>query len=297
MFAWPEPNKRFVSATVVSKTFVSKTVVSKTVVSKTGVPAEYDKAWYFLIADNRIAVKYDHLGQWQPFSEGDSALVESVESVRHFLGYMEDVACFAIEAADVGELPFSGLRELFGKIDNMMVDLAGRAIQVCAWNRNHRFCGKCGAKTQRHERERAMVCSRCGIHAYPRLSPSIIVLIHRGEEILLARNHRFPEGMYSTLAGFVEPGESIEQTLVREVAEEVGVKVKNLQYLGSQPWPFPNSLMLGFHAEYDSGEIVVQEEEIADARWFRYDDLPDIPGSMAISRWLIEDYLAKLSDA
>lgn len=142
-----------------------------------------------------------------------------------------------------------------------------------------------------------MLCRECGIASYPRLSPSIIVLVHRGEEVLLARNHRFPDGVYSTLAGFVEPGESIEQTLVREVGEEVGVKVKNLEYLGSQPWPFPDSLMLGFHAEYDSGDIVLQEEEIADAQWFRCDNLPAIPGKKAISRWLIDDYLHKLGIA
>jgi NAD+ diphosphatase len=112
--------------------------------------------------------------------------------------------------------------------------------------------------------------------------------------VLLARGQRFPEGMYSTLAGFVEPGESIEETLIREVKEEVGVSVKNLEYHGSQPWPFPNSLMLGFHAEYDSGEIVLQEEEIADAQWFDCAQLPAIPGKVAISRWLIDAYLTRL---
>lgn len=136
-----------------------------------------------------------------------------------------------------------------------------------------------------------MICDDCGIHAYPRLSPSIIVLIHKDDSVLLARNQRFPEGMFSTLAGFVEPGESIEETLIREVKEEVGVDVGNLQYLGSQSWPFPNSLMLGFHAEYESGDIVLQEEEIADARWFHHSELPDIPGSVAISRWLIDAWL------
>ena len=139
-----------------------------------------------------------------------------------------------------------------------------------------------------------MICDECGIHAYPRLSPSIIVLIHKGQQVLLARNHRFPEGMYSTLAGFVEPGESIEETLVREVKEEVGVNVHKLQYLGSQSWPFPNSLMLGFHAEYESGDIELQEEEIADAQWFDCSALPNLPGGVAISRWLIDAYLDTL---
>ena len=119
--------------------------------------------------------------------------------------------------------------------------------------------------------------------SYPKLSPSIIVLVRRGEEALLARNEAWPTGMFSTLAGFVEPGESIEQTVHREVSEEVGIRVKNIHYLGSQSWPFPNSLMLGFHADYDSGEIVCQEGEIAEAEWFKYDNLPNVPGNTAFT--------------
>ena len=142
-----------------------------------------------------------------------------------------------------------------------------------------------------HGSDRARVCSSCGLVCYPRLSPSIIVLVTRGDEMLLARNANWPTNMYSTLAGFVEPGESIEQTVHREVAEEVGIRVRNLRYLGSQSWPFPNSLMLGFHAEYAGGEIVCQESEIADARWFRYDDLPNVPPGTAISGWLMDEFI------
>jgi NAD+ diphosphatase len=130
--------------------------------------------------------------------------------------------------------------------------------------------------------------------AYPRLSPSIIVLISKGEEMLLARNAAWPQGMYSTLAGFVEAGESIEQTVHREVMEEVGLQVKGLQYFGSQSWPFPNSLMLGFHAKYAGGDILCQPEEIADAQWFTKDTLPQIPPKTAISGWLIQEFLDQL---
>ena len=136
-----------------------------------------------------------------------------------------------------------------------------------------------------------MTCPSCRLISYPRLSPSIIVLVTRGDEILLARNANWPQGMYSTLAGFVEAGESIEQTLHREVFEEVGLRVKNLKYFGSQSWPFPNSLMLGFHAEYDGGDIVCQAEEIADAQWFTIDNLPQTPPKTAISGWLIHRVL------
>jgi NAD+ diphosphatase len=277
MFTWPEPNKSFVSGTT--------------------SPETIDKAWYFLVKGSDIAVNLDAQERWQPFTEMDVARFSAAEQGRHFLGSMGDIACFAIEVNYSSGLSFSSLRMVLGKFDHLMAGLAGRAVQVCNWFHNHQFCGKCGAKTIIHKQDRAMLCRECGIASYSRLSPSIIVLVYRGEEVLLARNHRFPDGMYSTLAGFVEPGESIEQTLVREVGEEVGVNVKNLEYLGSQPWPFPDSLMLGFHAEYDSGDIVLQEEEIADAQWFRCDNLPAIPGKTAISRWLIDDYLHKLGIA
>ena len=130
--------------------------------------------------------------------------------------------------------------------------------------------------------------------SYPRISPSIIVLVHQGDSILLARNAAWPTDMYSTLAGFVEPGESIEQTVHREVMEEVNLQVEDIRYLGSQSWPFPNSLMLGFHAAYSGGEIVCQPDEIADAQWFTKGALPQIPPRTAISRWLIDDYLDTL---
>ena len=142
-----------------------------------------------------------------------------------------------------------------------------------------------------HKQDRAMACPSCHLISYPRLSPSIIVLVTKGEEMLLARNANWPAKMYSTLAGFVEPGESIEQTVHREVFEEVGLKVKSLRYFGSQSWPFPNSLMLGFHAEYAGGDIVCQPEEIADAQWFAKDSMPQTPPKTAISGWLIEEFL------
>ncbi len=273
--SWPETNRDFVS----------------------GVqePEEISKAWFFAFSGNEILLRFDDRGNFQPLGLEDEPLVTRLQSKKHFMGMYQDTACFAVEVVKESgfEGEFAGLRALFGKTSNTLLALAGRAQQICEWFRTHQFCGKCGAKTVERKDDRAMVCNHCKIFSYPRLSPSIIVLVHKGDQVLLARNHRFPDGMYSTLAGFVEPGESIENTLIREVREEVGVKVHNLEYLGSQPWPFPNSLMLGFHAEYESGDIVLQEEEIADAQWFDIDNLPDIPGKIAISRWLIDDYLLK----
>ncbi|MFP6807523.1 MAG: NAD(+) diphosphatase [Pseudomonadales bacterium] len=273
MAIWPEPNIEFQS-------------VSKP-------PESYQDAWYFILCKGAILLNFADDGAFKPLTLAESEIVESLKGKQHFMGMHGEIACFAVEAEDSGEHTFGNLRAIFGKADNILLALAGKAQQICEWYRTHQYCGRCGKKTIEHHNDRAMVCEDCKIFSYPRLSPSIIVLVHRDREVLLARNHGFPEGMYSTLAGFVEPGESIEETLVREVREEVGVTVGNLEYLGSQPWPFPNSLMLGFHAKYESGDIKLQEEEIADAQWFPIDDLPTIPGNIAISRWLINDYLAK----
>ncbi|MEM7249963.1 MAG: NAD(+) diphosphatase, partial [Pseudomonadota bacterium] len=175
--------------------------------------------------------------------------------------------------------------------------LAGRAFQILDWDRTTRFCGACGNATRVQTADRSKFCDTCKLPVYPRLSPSIIVLVTKGDQMLLARNAAWgPSGFYSTLAGFVEPGESVEETVHREVFEEVGVKVKKLRYLGSQSWPFPNSLMLGFHAEYESGEFQYHDEEIADAQWFHVDELPRVPGRFAISRWLIDDYIEKVKN-
>jgi NAD+ diphosphatase len=271
MFVWPEANQDFVSSVV--------------------PPVDESPAWFFLFQGSKIMARFNADGEFIPVGH-DEPLLESLRhDAKHYMGDMAGTHCFAVDVSDVPGEDFVDLRSLFGRIDNLMFSLVARGIQIVDWYQGHQYCGRCGGPNESHGSDRALVCRDCGIHAYPRISPSIIVLIHKGDQVLLARNHRFPEGMYSTLAGFVEPGESIEGTLRREVFEEVGVNVHELEYLGSQSWPFPNSLMLGFHAEYHSGEIVLQEEEIADARWFNVSDLPDIPGNMAISRWLIDTYL------
>lgn len=189
---------------------------------------------------------------------------------------------------------FVDLIRLYGRVEEPVWAAAGRAVQLVQWNRNHRYCGSCATPTEVAPTERARRCPRCGLHAFPRLAPAMITLVHRDDgRVLLARNARWPTAMYSCLAGFVEPGESVEDAVRREVREEVGVEVDSLRYFGSQPWPFPHSLMLGFHARYAGGEIVVDGEEIADARWFGPDGLPDIPGRISIARRLIEDWLGE----
>ncbi|MEW6755325.1 MAG: NAD(+) diphosphatase [Candidatus Latescibacterota bacterium] len=209
--------------------------------------------------------------------------------------------CYAVELPEGGLPPagmgFCGLRQLYGRLEEEVLWLGGRAVQVVRWHCGHRYCGRCGSPTQAHAdpRERARVCPQCQAQYFPRLSPAVIVLVQRGERFLLARNHRFPPRRYSIIAGFVEPGETLEQAVVREVGEEVGIRVTNVRYFGSQPWPFPNSLMIGFTAEWAGGEIRLAEEEIADAGWYTRDpaQLPELPDGLSISRRLIDWFVAQ----
>jgi NAD+ diphosphatase len=258
-------------------------------------PAREHKAtterWFFPFYDNQIVVRRDRSGLFRPVSGREIQPLSAWEETRFFMGMQGSIACYAVRLHARPNDEMATLRELFGGISSDLFNLAGRALQTIDWHRTHQFCGKCGRPTQLSKSDRSWVCQACGLNFYARISPSIIVLIHSERKLLLARNHRFPEGLFSTLAGFVEPGESVELTLSREVREEVGVEITELRYCCSQPWPFPNSLMLGFHARYSHGDISLQEEEIAEAAWFDIEDLPVIPGKDAISRWLIDDYL------
>ena len=186
------------------------------------------------------------------------------------------------------DLAFTGLRALFFRLPDPLLALAARALQVVEWHRTHRHCGRCGTPTRDKAGERAKECPACGYVAYPRVSPAMMALVTRGRDILLARAHRFPPGMFSALAGFVEPGETIEDCLAREVREEVGVEVRDLRYFGSQSWAFPHSLMVAFTAEYAGGELRCEDAEIAEARWFPADALPPLPPSVSIARRLID---------
>ncbi|MDF2180394.1 NAD(+) diphosphatase [Aliiglaciecola sp. CAU 1673] len=180
------------------------------------------------------------------------------------------------------------LREAMMREGEQAFGIMARAWQLALFYRTHRFCGQCGSAMHKVDWELATHCNRCQHRCYPRISPCIIVAIRDGNKILLARGSRHKEGMYSTLAGFVESGESLEQAVHREVMEEVGVRVSNLRYFGSQPWPFPHSLMVGFLADYDSGDIQVDGEEIQDAQWFNFDALPLIPPPFSIAGRLIQ---------
>jgi NAD+ diphosphatase len=197
----------------------------------------------------------------------------------------------AVEAPD--GLRFAGLRPLHPVLGEGLWVAAGRAVQLVAWSETHRFCGRCGEPTHPVPNERAMGCPKCGLHCYPRLSPAVIMIVHRGDEMLLAQGARFGMPMYSALAGFVEPGESLEAAVKREVREEVGLVVDDVTYFSSQPWPFPNSLMVGFYAAHVAGDIVIDPVEIVDAQWFRAEALPNVPsGGLSIAGQLIDGFRA-----
>ncbi|SDT99285.1 NAD(+) diphosphatase [Halopseudomonas salegens] len=222
-----------------------------------------------------------------------------IGNVQHtlFIGYVDGHPCevWRLESADsFPGLSWHGLRSLIGQVEDVVFRVLGLAQQLDAWYDTHQFCGRCGHRMQPHANDRAMHCEPCAQTQYPKLAPCIIVLITRDDEVLLARSPRFPAGFFSTLAGFIEPSESVEECLHREVMEEVGLEVTDIEYLGSQNWPFPNSLMLGFHARYQSGEIVPQPGEIEEAYWWPVDQLPQIPPRGTISRWLIDCHLARL---
>lgn len=212
---------------------------------------------------------------------------------QFYLGKINNQHCYVAEISDDQDeqlhVEFKSLKlsfELFNEEE--LYFLCSKAKQVLNWNRTHQFCGRCGKKTDYHATERARYCENCNAFYYPQISPVVMVAITRGSKILLARSPHFTAKLFSVLAGFVEPGESLEQTVHREVMEEVAIKIKNLKYYGSQPWPFPSNLMIGFTAEYDSGEIQIDGIEIEAADWFDFDKLPLLSKRYSLSRQLID---------
>jgi len=215
-------------------------------------------------------------------------------SAWHYLGEWDGVPCCCVAVDANVSVPdgydFRDLRPLYSAVSLELWRLAGYARQVVDWGMNFRYCGRCGRETSVVETERARVCDHCGLFSYPRISPAMIVTVVRDGTILLARSVRFKGPFYSVLAGFVEPGESLEECVAREVREEVGIEIENIRYFQSQSWPFPDSLMVAFFADYKSGEIVIDPVEIVHAGWFAPDDLPEIPPPGSVSRKMIDEF-------
>lgn len=255
-----------------------------------------EPAWWFAFSGNKLLIQPESSSVRIPYLVDLADLTLPLLN-QHYLGRLEHTHCYAVELKE-GAIPpvgmsFEGLRQVYGRLDEDLFWVAARAVQIVDWDRTHQFCGRCGSPLITKTTERAKECPQCGLLHFPRLAPAIIVLVERGDQLLLARSRHFMPGMYSVLAGFVEPGESLEEAVVREVKEEVGIEVKDIRYIGSQPWPFPHSLMIGFTAAYAGGEISLDDSEIEAAGWFSAENLPAVPGKISIARKLIDGFLEK----
>jgi NAD+ diphosphatase len=252
---------------------------------------ESPQALWFVFQKDKLLLKTTDRKYSIPCS-GDLTAFHFSPIRRQYLGALNGVPCYAAEIpnalAPTDGLVQLWLRDAFDRLEEELIWIAGRANQLVDWNRSHQFCGRCGQPTEDRTEERAKICRSCGLINYPRLSPAVIVAVVKDDRLLLASNKRFKAGFYSVLAGFVEPGETLEDCVAREIREEVGISVKNIRYFGSQPWPFPNSLMTAFIADYAGGQIRIDQSEITDAAWFSADNLPSIPPRITIARHLID---------
>jgi NAD+ diphosphatase len=262
-------------------------------------PEGNNPAYWFVFCSNKLLVKVEKDKAAIPYFKSISEL--NITPVRiQYLGTLHGRPCYSAEATAETATPegmeFKDLRSLYGVLDEDIFLLAGKAIQIVSWDQTNQYCGRCGNKMETFEGERAKKCSKCDLINYPRISPAAITAVIKGNNILLTHNAAFKGNIHSLIAGFVEPGETIEECVHREIFEEVGIKVKNLKYFGSQPWPFPNSLMIGFTAEYESGELAVDGQEITEAGWYDAGNLPELPGKMSIARKII-DWFVKAQSA
>lgn len=256
---------------------------------------EADEDMWFIYKDGKLMVKSNEEGI-------DLIRYKDIKKMNLDLDYvqcmggLDRINCFYAELRDASPsegIKFMDLRSLMFFLDEDTFSIAAKGLLLLNWEKNNKFCGKCGFKMVRKEShtERALICPKCGFTTWPRTSPAIIVAVTKGDKLLLGHNKGFDEGMYSVIAGFVEMGENFEKCVKREVFEETGIKIKNIKYFGNQPWPFPNSMMIGFTAEYLEGEIKVDGEEITHADWFTKNEIPKYKVSKSIGSSLIEWFI------
>lgn len=257
-------------------------------------PIQSHACYWFVFSGSRLLVEKERktLPIAPPLSLKAQLYMGIWNNKDLFVGEVEEVNLAATEQEDTSEFVWVHLRDLHTILDDAEYSLAGRALQMIQWNRSHTFCGRCANTTTSLQDEHCRKCETCGQLAYPKLSLAMIALVKRGDEILLARSPTFPQPFYSPLAGFIEPGETLEQCVEREVFEEVGVRVKNISYFGSQPWPLSQSLMVGFLCEWQEGEISIDPTEIAHAAWFNRSNLPLLPPPYSLGRILVDAYVA-----
>jgi NAD+ diphosphatase len=261
-------------------------------------PVSSQKGYWFVFGLNKLLIKETDKKPDIPFSV--SPVEWGLFPFRiQYLGTLQGSPCYSAEVPPETRAPegmsFRDLRSLWGALDEDLFLLAGKAIQIVSWDQTHQYCGRCGLKTETVPGERAKKCPVCGLLSYPRLSPATITAIFKDNKILLTHNTAFRGNVHSLIAGFVEPGETLEECIRREILEEVGLQVKNIQFFGSQPWPFPNSLMIGFTADYAGGELLVDGKEISQAGWFDVSHMPELPSKMSIAREIIDSYVQRYS--
>jgi len=263
------------------------------------VPVNTNKKWIIAVIGRDILLADSSSMANNPFIDSDIAdslvlFCQRKITLGQWLTRDCEVWDLTPEASATEGFSLVVLRDLLTVAGEEVFSLACRAVQLLDWQDTHRFCGSCGEPNDATGKEHAMACHRCNINNYPRISPCVIVLVTHGDQCLLARNASWATNRFSALAGFLEAGESAEQALHREVFEEVGVEIDNIRYIGSQSWPYPGQLMLGFIADAVTKDITVDGIEIAEANWFRYDQLPEViapPGIMAGS--LIQHYVER----
>jgi NAD+ diphosphatase len=255
-----------------------------------------DEALVYLVKKGAIAVTTVD-GTVRIPSASDCELTKDMSGTLQFIGQLSQASCYTTGLEDSFPLPAGfemlPLRKLSGILADDQFQGALYAAHIVHWTQTTKFCGGCGQPTQLSTKERAKECAACGLICYPRLSPAVITAVIKDDRILLGHSNRFQQKLYSVIAGFVEPGETLEACVAREVKEETGIAIEDIRYFSSQPWPFPDSLMIGFTARYASGEIQVDGDEITDAAWFAADELPTIPDKISIARRLIDWFVEK----
>jgi NAD+ diphosphatase len=255
--------------------------------------------WFIFREDRLLVLSIDNEKYSIPLIKNLQEL-EITPTRTQYLGRYGNTCCYSAEVPGEIKPPanmlFLHLWGLYDLIDFDLFQIAGYAFHIMKWDQTSQYCGRCGTQTKNMENERAKICENCNLISYPRISPAVTAAVIKENKILLAKASRFRKrNMYSVLAGFVDPGETLEECVKREIKEEVNIEVENIKYFGSQPWPFPDSLMIGFTADYKSGELTIDGEEIIDANWFTPGNLPNIPGKLSIARELIDWFIEKFS--
>ena len=251
------------------------------------------KLWFVFCKSDILLRKTSEGGYEIPYSEQPPTELKPWTTVHNItpVGNIQ-VQAYRIEApvTDDADYEMCGLRASYGKISHEHYLKAGKCAEIIYWDINTQYCGVCGAPMKKHT-EISKRCTNCGKEVWPQLATAVIVLIRKGDEVLLVHAKNFRRDFYGLVAGFVETGETLEEAVEREVMEETGLKIKNLKYFASQPWPYPSGLMVGFNAEYAEGDIHLQRSELSDGGWFRRDNLPHIPEKLSIARQLIDNWL------